>query len=100
MLRNRVIPQTVVISAAYLLVLYLIGESGVKLEAIHIFIALVPFIILLVVSGKLKEIRGPGGTGLILRDEVRKSVSLEQSEEKVDYQQDEVIATKCISFAR
>ena len=43
----------------------------------HLFLALVPFIILLIVSGKLKEIRGPGGISLSLKDEAERTISPE-----------------------
>ena len=79
---SKRILQTVFISLAFLLVLVLVlfvteRLNLGKIEPIHVFVALVPFIILLVMSGRLKEIGGPGGIALSLRDEVQKPISPE-----------------------
>lgn len=84
MATRQVITQTVIISLVFFLTLFIVSRGnllssqlGFKLEPVHVFIALIPFIILLIVSGKLKEIRGPGGIGLSMRDEIQKPVSSE-----------------------
>jgi hypothetical protein len=93
MSRYRIAIQTVILSIVFLLLLVAIAllssiwvapgsveEPGFKLEAVHVFVALVPFLMLLILSGKLKEISGPGGIALSLRDEAQKPVSLQISE--------------------
>jgi hypothetical protein len=85
---SKRILQTIGISVAFLCVLVLVlfvteNLNLGKLEAIHVFVALVPFIILLVMSGRLKEIGGPGGIALSLRDEVQKPVSPEAAGDKL-----------------
>jgi hypothetical protein len=80
----KIVLKTIVISLVFLAILYFLGKTNVQLEPVHVFIALIPFIILLVVSGKLKEIKGPGGLALSLRDEVKKPVSPEQREMKLE----------------
>jgi CBS domain-containing protein len=80
----KMIFRTVIISVAFFVILYLVvytdllipKESGLKLEPMHVFVALVPFVVLLIASGKLKEIKGPGGITLSLRDEVRKQITI------------------------
>jgi hypothetical protein len=68
------------ISVAFLAMLALIvfitsiSTDFAKLEPIHVFVALVPFIVLLVVSGRLGEVTAPGGISFKMRDEVRKPV--------------------------
>ncbi len=52
------------------LIHYLISDE-LKIETTYVFIALVPFIVMLFLSGKLAEIRGPGGLGLVLRNEAK-----------------------------
>lgn len=81
---KNVIIQTAVISLIFFIILFLISSEnfftnlfGFKLEPLNVFIALIPLIIWLIVSGKLKEIRGPGGIGFSMRDEVQKPVSPE-----------------------
>ncbi len=77
--------QTAVISVIFFAMLFLISfigsmsptGGGLKIEPIHVFIALMPFIILLIASGKLKEIKGPGGIALLMRDEAERGISLE-----------------------
>lgn len=78
----KTIWQTILISLLFFFVLWLISSDrffgqrlGFELEPLHFGIALIPFIILLILSGKLKEIRGPGGWVLSLRDEVQKTMS-------------------------
>lgn len=80
----KLIVQTIVFSLLFFLVLYAVSSDrffgnrlGFDLEPLHFVIALIPFIILLILSGKLKEIRGPGGIGFSMRDEVQKPVSPE-----------------------
>ena len=63
-----------------------------EIEPVHVFIALVPFAILLAASGQLKEIRGPGGLGLLLRGEVQRPI-LEVSEARLEVRP-EVVAPK------
>ena len=84
---RKLIIQTVVISLMFFLILFIISSENFftnqfrfKLEPLQVFIALIPLIIWLIVSGKLKEIRGPGGIGLSMRDEVKKPVSPELTE--------------------
>lgn len=89
---RKTIIQTIVISMTFFLLLYLVtyvGEltpekSGIKFEPIHVFIALVPFIVLLIASGKLKEVKGPGGITLSMRDEAQKIISLEFEDNTLD----------------
>lgn len=58
------------------------GSSPERLLTIeHLVVAVVPFVILLVVSGKLAEIRGPGDVGLILRREASREFTAETSGE-------------------
>lgn len=67
--------QAILLSLAFFLLLLLIvigsnqllPEGKFKIENIHIFISLIPFFILLILSDKLKEIKGPGGIGLSMR---------------------------------
>jgi hypothetical protein len=94
----KTILQTIIISSVFLLVLYIIstgnyfiGNVPFELDPAHVFVALIPFIILLIVSGHLKEIRGPGGLSILMRDEVRKPVSLELSEMELDVKADNVM---------
>jgi hypothetical protein len=80
--------ETILISVAFLLVLILVlfvteKLNLSKLEPIHVFVALVPFIILLVMSGRLKEIGGPSGITLSLRDEVQKPISPETARDEL-----------------
>lgn len=77
----KVIIHTILISLTFFLILFTVSSDDFfanqpqnKIEPIHIFIAFIPFSILLLVSGKLKEISGPGGIGLTMRDEVQKPV--------------------------
>lgn len=67
----KVIAHTILLSMVFFLLLIIVSTSGLfakapglKFDATHLFVALVPFIILLIISGKLKEIRGPGGIEL------------------------------------
>lgn len=77
--------QTSAISATFFVVLFLVSyvgsmaptDGGIKIEPIYVFIALVPFIVLLIASGKLKEVKGPGGIALLMRDEAEREISLE-----------------------
>lgn len=77
----KVIIQTILISLTFFSILFIVSSDNFfanqpenKIEPMHVFIAFIPFIILLLVSGKLKEISGPGGIGLTMRDEVQKPV--------------------------
>lgn len=95
----KTILHTIIISCVFLLVLfivstgnYFVGQAKFELEPVHVFVALVPFVILLIVSGQLKEIRGPGGLAFLLRDEVRKPVSPELREMKLEVEPDIVVA--------
>ena len=77
--------QTVTISVIFFVVLFIVSyvasiaptEGGIKIEPIYVFIALVPFIVLLIASGKLKEVKGPGGIAFIMKDEAEREISLE-----------------------
>ncbi len=87
MSKFKVIIQTVVISLTFFVILFIISSEnlftnqlGFKIESLHVFIALIPLVIWLIVSGKLKEIKGPGGIGLSMRDEVQKPVSPDLTE--------------------
>lgn len=84
MSKFKVIIQTVVISLTFFVILFIISSEnffinqiGFKIESIHVFIALIPLVIWLIVSGKLKEIKGPGGIGLSMRYEVQKPITPE-----------------------
>jgi CBS domain-containing protein len=50
-----------------------------------VFIALVPFIILLIASGKLKEVKGPGGIALLMKDEAEKEISLDVEDNALEF---------------
>ena len=91
MLGLKQISQAIVLSLVFLLILlgiayvnYLIGEVPFRFAPEHVFVALVPFLILLIVSGQLKEIRGPGGIALSMRDEVRRPVSPDVKEMQIE----------------
>ena len=79
----KVYLQTIIISIIFFIIVYVITNLGFvipisgdnKIESIHVFIALVPFIVLLIASGKLKEIKGPGGISLLLKDEAERNIS-------------------------
>jgi hypothetical protein len=68
-------------------------EGGIKIEAIYVFIALVPFIILLIASGKLKEVKGPGGISLLMRDEAEREISFEAEDNALEIDP-EIVQTK------
>jgi len=82
---KNVFIQTAAVSAIFFVVLYLVSyvgsmapaSGGIKVEPIYVFIALVPFIILLIASGKLKEVKGPGGISLLMKDEAEREISLD-----------------------
>lgn len=86
--------QTIAVSVAFLLVLalvlYIASSSSyfAELEPIYVFVALVPFVVLLITSGRLKEIRGPGGIALSMRDEAQKPISPELSKTKLEVDPD------------
>jgi uncharacterized membrane protein len=87
----QLIKNTIVISLVFFLIIilisvgnYFVNKKEFKIEAVYVFIALVPFIIMLVLSGKLKEISGPGGWTIILRDEARKPLSPELKEMELE----------------
>lgn len=70
-MKARPILQTIVVSVIFFLILY-VGSisnsapipSSIKLDPTLVFIALTPFIVWLIVSGKISELRGPGGLGI------------------------------------
>jgi hypothetical protein len=81
---KKIIIQTFVNSLIFFTILFIISSEdlftnryGFNLEPINVFIALIPLVIWLIVSGKLKELKGPGGIGIIMRDEGQKSISPE-----------------------
>ena len=84
--------QAILLSAIFFLVLFLIvvgsnqllPNGKIKIENIHIFISLVPFFIMLILSDKLKEIKGPGGIGLSMRDEASKSLAPQYEDETME----------------
>ncbi len=89
----RTVGITIIGSLVFLCLLY--GMANVhyavpaltpEIEPVHVFIALVPFAILLAASGQLKEIRGPGGIALLLRSEAQRSISLEVPEMELEVQ--------------
>lgn len=88
----KIILQTILISIIFFLTLLLVvylfakvpGENEFRLNAIHLFIALTPFAVLMIVSGKLKEIRGPGGIALSMRDEIQKPIKMEYKDEQME----------------
>jgi hypothetical protein len=61
----------------------IVGDKN-GITSVYIFLALIPFVIALFVSGKLKEIKGPGGIGLSLRDEISKQVSPDFSDQPIE----------------
>jgi len=96
--KMSVLKNTIIISSMFFLILiilsisnYFINKEQFKVEPVHVFIALVPFIILLIVSGKLREIRGPGGLTLVMRDEARKPITAEQKDERLEIEPQEVM---------
>lgn len=89
MIKN--IGLTVLISAIFigtlLLVLNFFPPAGnSNIEVIHLFIALFPLLVLLILSGKLAGITGPGGIGLTFKEEARKQISPELSKAKIEVQ--------------
>ena len=96
-----IVGLTIVLSIIFFAILVLVGMLANKMPAIepvHVFLSLIPFIILLIVSGQLKELRGPGGIGLILREQVENKISTEyedkplEVEEGVDYEKGGMMA--------
>ena len=80
----KAITQTVLISIIFFLILFILSSENFfanqlrfRSELLRVVLALIPFVIWLIVSGKLKEIRGPGGIRLSMREEVQKPVSPE-----------------------
>jgi CBS domain-containing protein len=80
---GRYVGQTLVLSVAFYLVLFALYvlTNPPTLTEEHVLIALVPFVILLVSSGKLREIRGPGGLLLTLQNEARSDILPEFTED-------------------
>jgi hypothetical protein len=85
------IAQTALFSLVFFLILlifstniFFTNQAGFKIESTHVFIALAPLAIWLIVSGKLDEIRGPGGIGLLIRDEVQKPIPAELVDKPLD----------------
>ena len=84
-MNKNIFIQTFLISVVFFVVLFVVSymasmtpaEGGIKIEPIYVFIALVPFVVLLIASGKLKEIKGPGGIALLMKDEAESKISLE-----------------------
>ncbi len=84
--------QATLLSVIFFLVLFLIvvgsnqllPSGKIKIENIHIFLSLVPFIIILILSGKLKEIKGPGGIGLSMRDEASKPLAPQYEDKTIE----------------
>lgn len=84
--------QTILLSIIFFLVLSLIvfgsqhlsPNGKIKIETIHIVISLIPFMIMLILSDKLKEIKGPGGIGLSMRDEASKALAPQYEDETIE----------------
>ena len=77
-----IIIQTIIISVVFFILLYFISTLGMtSMDPTIIILALVPFVVWLIVSGKLKEVKGPGGISLTLKDQVQKTVTPESSDE-------------------
>ena len=75
--------QTVIISGiiiALLWILTVLFGSELRPDSTLLFIALIPFIVWLIVSGRIAEIAGPGGIGIKLRNIAEKPVT---SEDKI-----------------
>lgn len=85
------IAQTALFSLVFFLILlifstniFFTNQTGFKIESTHVFIALAPLAIWLIVSGKLDEIRGPGGIKPLIRDEVQKPIPAELVDKPLD----------------
>jgi hypothetical protein len=73
---EKILFKTALISFIFYLILCIISWGDYfDLDPTQIFIAFVPFFIWLILSGKLKEIKGPGGIGLTLSDIGSKPIS-------------------------
>ncbi len=72
---DKTLTTTILISILFFLLLYLLSLLDMqKISALTVFIALTPFLIWLIASGKIKEIKGPGGIGLSLKDQMEQKV--------------------------
>ncbi len=91
---SKSVGTTLILSVLFYIILFSLSfvDTG-KIDAIVIFIALTPFIIWLIASGKLKEIKGPGGIGLSLKDQVEKNVTPEEEARAIEVKP-EVVLTK------
>ena len=91
-MNKSVFIQTVIVSVIFFIVLFSVSyidslapnDGGIKMDPTHVFIALMPFIFLLVASGKLKEIKGPGGIALLMKDEAEREISVEAEGNALD----------------
>ncbi|MGD0175694.1 MAG: CBS domain-containing protein [Candidatus Bathyarchaeia archaeon] len=83
--------QTVIISG-FIIGFFLIlsglftSLNAIKPDSTLVFIALIPFIVWLIVSGRITEIAGPGGIGIKLRNEAGKPIPVES--EKITIEPD------------
>jgi hypothetical protein len=73
--RQNTLTLTAWISVLFFIILYVLyyltngaNPAAVKLDPTLVFIALLPFLVWLVVSGRIKELKGPGGLDVILQD--------------------------------
>ena len=53
------------------------SPAGIKLDPTLVVVALIPFIVWLVISGRVKEFKGPGGLDVILRDTANDKIPTE-----------------------
>ena len=90
----KIIFKNLVVSFVFFVILFVVvyllylfpKDNPFKIEPIHVFIALVPFVILLIMSGKLQEIKGPGGITLTLKNEAYKPISPEYEERPLEFE--------------
>ena len=91
-MNKSVFTKTIIISAVFFVVLFIVSylasiapsDGGIKIEPIYVFIALIPFIVLLIASGKLKEIKGPGGIALLMKDEAEREISVDVEDNAIE----------------
>src|SRR5208337_795176 len=72
-LRDQHLVEAAAISIIFFWLLWILpyfftNRNGLQIDSTLVLVALVPFIIWLIVSGRIKEITGPGGWGLKLND--------------------------------
>lgn len=92
MKEKELICRTGVASGAFLFLVFFVavfskvflGEKSI--QATTIAVGLIPFVIYLVLAGKLTEFRGPGGIGVTLKEEVEKTVTLSYGDEVIQYE--------------